>query len=99
MSSITTPCQKQLRIFAKVTFFKWYLGKILAILPIRIMKKINLEVTCKRNRLGYWNSCKRLPNFVNVAALRSIELPNFFDKNWKLNDISAADNKKIFFLI
>ena len=32
-------------------------------------KKINLEVTCKRNRFGYWNSCKRLPNFVNVAAL------------------------------
>ena len=33
------------------------------------MKKINLEVTCKRDRFGYWNSCKRLPNFVNVAAL------------------------------
>ena len=32
-------------------------------------KKINLEVTCKRNRLGYWNLCKRLPNFVNVADL------------------------------
>ena len=32
-------------------------------------KKINLEVTFKRNRFGYWNSCKRLPNFVNVAAL------------------------------
>ena len=33
------------------------------------MKKINLEVTCKRNRFGYLNSCKRLPSFVNVAAL------------------------------
>ena len=33
------------------------------------MKKINLEVTCKLNRFGYWNSCKRLPNFLNVAAL------------------------------
>ena len=33
------------------------------------MKKINLEVMCKRNRFGYWNSCKRLPNFLNVAAL------------------------------
>ena len=32
-------------------------------------KKINLEVTFKRYRFGYWNSCKRLPNFVNVAAL------------------------------
>ena len=27
------------------------------------------EVTCKRDRFGYWNLCKRLPNFVNVAAL------------------------------
>ena len=34
-------------------------------------KKFKLEVTCKRNRFGYWNSCKRLPNFVNVAALVS----------------------------
>ena len=33
------------------------------------MKNINLEVTCKRDRFGYWNLCKRLPNFVNVAAL------------------------------
>ena len=33
------------------------------------MKKINLEVTCKLNCFGYWNSCKCLPNFVNVAAL------------------------------
>ena len=52
-----------------VHFSSVFLGKILAILPICIMKKINLEVTCKRNRLGYWNSCKRLPNFVNMAAL------------------------------
>ena len=36
------------------------------------MKKINLEVTCKRNRFGYWNSCKPLPNFINVAALNTI---------------------------
>ena len=69
MSSITTPSQKQLQIFAQGTFFKWFLGKISAILLICIMKKINLEVTCKWNRLGYWNSCKRLPNFVNLAAL------------------------------
>ena len=33
------------------------------------MKKINLEVMCKRDHFGYWNLCKRLPNFVNVAAL------------------------------
>ena len=40
MSSITTPNQKPSRIFAQGTFFKWFLGKILAILPICIMKKI-----------------------------------------------------------
>ena len=34
-------------------------------------KKISLDVTCKRHRFGYWNSCKRLPNFANVAALIS----------------------------
>ena len=33
------------------------------------MKKINLEVSCIQNGLGYWNSCKCLPNFINVAAL------------------------------
>ena len=33
------------------------------------MKNINLEITCKWNRFGYWNSCKGLPNFLNVAAL------------------------------
>ena len=91
MSTITTPSQKQLRIFAQGTFFKWFLGNILAILPIRIMKKkINLEVTCKRNRLGYWNSCKRLPNFVNVAALLLVHL--FYakcksDKTRELSDL------------
>ena len=31
--------------------------------------KSNLEVLCKRNRFGYWNLCKHLPNFLNVAAL------------------------------
>ena len=31
MSSITSPTQKQFRIFAQGTFFKWVLGKILAI--------------------------------------------------------------------
>ena len=70
ISSITTHNQKQFRIFAQGTFFKVFLGKISAILPICIMKKkFNLEVTFKRYRFGYWNSCKRLPNFVNVAAL------------------------------
>ena len=54
---------------AQGTFFKGFTGKILAILRSCIMEKISLEVTCKRNRFGYWQSCKRLPNFVNVAAL------------------------------
>ena len=36
-------------------------------------KQIDLEVTFKRHRFGYWNSCKRLPNFVNVAALKDGE--------------------------
>ena len=35
------------------------------------MGKISLEVTCKRNRFGNWNLCKRLPNFVYVAAIVS----------------------------
>ena len=34
------------------------------------MEKISLEFTFKRDRFGYLNSCKRLPNFVNVAALQ-----------------------------
>ena len=34
----------------------------------------DLEDTCKPHRFGYWNSCKRLPNFVNVAALITIVL-------------------------
>ena len=59
------------------------------------MKKINLEVTCKRNRFGYWNSCKRLPNFVNVAALVSY-LPisskqeiNFtgLEEGWQVSEV------------
>ena len=32
------------------------------------MKKINLEVMCKRNRFGYWNSCKRLPKFLKRGS-------------------------------
>ena len=31
MNSITTPNQKQFRIFAQGSFFKWFLGKISAI--------------------------------------------------------------------
>ena len=49
--------------------FRRVLGKTSAILRSCKMKKINLEVTYKRYRFCYWNSCKCLPNFVNVAAL------------------------------
>ena len=66
MNFITTPNQTISNI---PTWFKFFKEKI-SDLPICIMKKSNLEVPCKRNRFGYWNSCKRLPNFVNLAALR-----------------------------
>ena len=70
ISSIATPNKKQFRIFAQGTFFKGIFrennGDFTA---LHNEKKFNLEVTFKRYRFGYWNSCKRLPNFVNVAAL------------------------------
>ena len=55
-------------------------------------KKNNLEVTFKRYRFGYWNSCKRLPNFVKVAALilaKSLKLRrpawvSLWRKSWRL---------------
>ena len=51
-------------------FQRLFLGKISAILSICIMKKNNnLEVLCKWKHIGFWNLCKRLPNFINVAAL------------------------------
>ena len=63
ISSITTSNQTISNIRTRY-IFQSFLGKISA------MKK-NLEVPCKRDGFGYWNSCKRLPNFVNVAALAS----------------------------
>ena len=33
------------------------------------MKKIITLIACTRNRFDFWNSCKRLQNFVNVEAL------------------------------
>ena len=52
MSSITTLNQTILNICTRYIFERFFLGKISAILPICIMKKINLEVLCKRNRFG-----------------------------------------------
>ena len=34
----------------------------------------DLDVLCKQNCFGYWNSGKRLPNFVNLADLIMIML-------------------------
>ena len=53
----------------KVQFSKSVFGTISMILPICIMKKINLKISCKWNHSGFWNLCKCLQNFVNVAAL------------------------------
>ena len=33
------------------------------------MKKFGTVIACKRNHFDFWNSCKRLQNFVNVEAL------------------------------
>ena len=33
------------------------------------MKRFSTVIACKRNRFDFWNSCKRLQNFVNVEAL------------------------------
>ena len=79
-----TPNQKQFRIFTQGTLFKGFLGKISAILRSCIVKKINLEVTCKRDCFGYWNSCKRLPNFINMAALHPWSLDSSAHNHFSL---------------
>ena len=64
------PTRNNFEYSHKVRFSKVFLReKIGDFTDLHNEKKINLEATFKRNRLGYWNSCKRLPNFVNVAAL------------------------------
>ena len=62
------------------------------------MKIFNLEATFKRNRLGYWNSCKRLPNFVNVAALVVGTQKNCLNETVLLSTQNMLKNigKKIF---
>ena len=60
MSSITTPNQTISNIHTRFTFFK----KISNFTDLQ-----NEKNPCKRNRFGYWNFCKRLPNFVNMADL------------------------------
>ena len=69
MSSITTPNQPNSNISTRYIFKGFFKGKYRQFLLIYIMKKINLEVLCNGIVLVYWNSCKHLPNLVNVAAL------------------------------
>ena len=67
-------------------FFRENIGKFI---DLHNEKKINLEVVCKRNHFGYWNSCKSLPNFVNVAALSFYSCHSYLQEwrrsiqNWK----------------
>ena len=65
MSSITTPNQTISNIRTRYKFFKEKYQRFSGLHN----EKINQEVLCKRNRFRYWNSCKHLPDFVNVAAL------------------------------
>ena len=94
MSSITTLNQKQFRIFTQGTFFKGFFRKNIGEFIELHNKENDLEITCKRNCFGYWNSCKRLPNFVTVADLRCnshivapIFLPWDFKKEYKKTTI------------
>ena len=48
------------------------MGNIGDLMELHNGRNHDLEVTCKRHRFGYWNSCKRLPYFVNVAALEHL---------------------------
>ena len=68
------PTRNNFEYSHKVQFSKGVLGKISAILQSCIMKKVNLEVMCKRNGFGYWNLCKCLPNFIYVAVLLEIQI-------------------------
>ena len=53
ISSIATPNWKQFRIFAQGTFFQvFFRGNIGDFTDLHNEKKINLEVTFKRNRFG-----------------------------------------------
>ena len=53
----------------KVHFSKSFFRKNIGDFTDLHNEKKNLEVPCKRNHFGYWNLCKCLPYFVNVAVL------------------------------
>ena len=90
MSSITTTNQKQFRISTQGTFSKGFSGKYIGdFTELHNEKnKNNQEVKCKQNRLGYWNSYKRLPNFVNVAALPQTAGSAGQVKIWMISNVS-----------
>ena len=70
MSSITTSNHTVSNIRTRFIFQRVFLRKISAILPICITQKINLEVSCNRNRVTRSRvNLIHLPNFVNVAAI------------------------------
>ena len=69
MSSITTANQTISNICTRYFFQRCFRENIRNLNDLYTEKKNNLEVSCKGNRFGYSNSCKRLPNFVNVATL------------------------------
>ena len=46
-----------------------FLGKYWQFYRSAIMEKISMLIACTRNRFDFWNSYKRLQNFVNVEAL------------------------------
>ena len=70
MSSITTPNQKEFPILGQGTFFNvFFRENIGSFTELHKEKTKQSGSMCKRDRFGYWNSCKRLPSFINVAAL------------------------------
>ena len=70
MSSITTPNQTISNIR---TGYKFSRENISDFTDLHNEKNQIWKFRVNGIVFGYWNSCKRLPNFVNVAALVSIE--------------------------
>ena len=64
MSSITTPNQTISNIRTRNKFSRKNISGF-----TNLHNEKNQIWKLHVNRIGYWNSCKRLPNFVNVAAL------------------------------
>ena len=63
------PARDNLEYSHKVYFSNFFFRENMGNFTELHNDKINLEVTCKLNSFGYWNLCRHLPNFVNMAAL------------------------------